>query len=354
VNIQLDELMADRIKLLVVDDSEFMRRAIRRVFETSEQLQVVGEACNGVEALESLHRLQPDVVTLDVHMPVMDGVSTLKRIMIQDPKPTVMLSNLTLEGAKVTFDTLKYGAVDFIPKPSNMGDLDAHDQQRDIIHRIELAARVQIESVRYLRTRTAVPPPTPPNGHPCRHLVAMGAGEGGYGALLKIIPQLKADTPAAFLGVIYADAPYVDAFVDYLNHCSAVHVKRAVDGDRITAGVCYLASGREYLTVQGTPDQPKLLVNPAPFENHKGAINMMMISVAECFAQQAVALILTGSGTDGVEGIGEVLRYGGRIMVQSPGSCLHKEMVQSVLNRHRVSDVVTDGVIATAVNEIFA
>jgi two-component system chemotaxis response regulator CheB len=346
--------MADRIRLLVVDDSDFMRRAIRHVFETSEQLEVVGEARNGVEALERLNRLQPDVITLDVHMPVMDGIATLKRIMIQDPKPTVMLSNLTLEGATVTFDTLKYGAVDFIPKPSNMGDLTAQDQNHDIIRRIQLAAKVQIESIRYLRTSAAAPVPTSVNGRPCHYLVAMGAAEGGYGALLKIIPQLRADLPVAFLVVLYADAPYIDAFVSYLNHCSGVNVKRAVDGERIAAGVCYLACGREYLTVQGSQDEPRLLVNPVPFENHKGAINMMMISLAECFTRQAVGLILTGSGTDGLEGIGEVLRYGGRVLVQEPGSCLHKEMGQSVLNQHRVTAVVTDGAMATAVNDMFA
>jgi two-component system chemotaxis response regulator CheB len=344
--------MTERIRLLVVDDSEFMRRAIRRIFETGDQLEVVGEAANGLEALEMLDRLQPDVITLDVHMPVMDGVSTLKRIMIRNPKPTVMLSNLTLEGAQVTFDTLKYGAVDFIPKPSNMGDPSGADAVRDIVRRIELAARVQIESVRYLRTPAGTAPVTA-NGSPCRYLVTVGAAEGGYGALLKIIPYLRVDLPAAFLVVLHADAPYVDAFVSYLDHCSSLRVQRAVDGRRVEAGVCYVACGKEYVTVDRNREQAVMVVHPAPFENHKGAINMLMISVAENFGPRAAGIILTGSGTDGLEGIGEIFRYGGRVLVQDPDSCLHKQMALSVLKQHGRAEVIADRALAATVNDIF-
>jgi two-component system chemotaxis response regulator CheB len=272
--------------------------------------------------------------------------------MIRNPKPTVMLSNLTLEGAQLTFDTLKYGAVDFIPKPSNLGDLNGEEQVRDIIRRIELAAQVQIESIRYLRTIAPATPATV-NGTPCRYLVAVGAAEGGYGALLKIIPHLRADLPAAFVVVLHADAPYVDAFVTYLGHCSSLRVKRAVDGDRIEAGACYVACGREYVTVERTPAQAALVVHPAPFDNHKSAINMLMISVAENFAGQSGGIILPGSGTDGLEGIGEIVRYGGRALVQEPGSCLHKQMTLSVLEQHRIDDVVADAAMAVTINEIF-
>ena len=145
--------MTNRIKILVVDDSKFIRQAVRRIFESDSQLEVAAEAADGRQALALIPEVDPDVITLDVHMPVMDGISTLKRIMLQHPKPTVMLSNLTMEGATVTFDTLKFGAVDVIAKPSNLGELDLPQQLREINQRVKLASRVQIDSIRYLRTR---------------------------------------------------------------------------------------------------------------------------------------------------------------------------------------------------------
>jgi two-component system chemotaxis response regulator CheB len=346
--------MPDSIKLLVVDDSKFIRGAVSRMFESNSRLQVVGEAANGLEALDLVEKLDPDVITLDVHMPVMDGISTLKRIMIRSPRPTVMLSNLTLEGAKLTFDTLKYGAVDFIPKPSHLSDIDTDEQCREITRRVRLAAGVAMESIRYLRTpgngtgtrRSGVP-------LPCRYLFGVGASEGGYGALLKFIPALRADLPAAFLVVLYADPPYVDAFVSYLQECSTIAVQRAADGRRLTAGTCYLASGREYVTVHPVDGELTLAVNPCPFQSHRGAINMMMFSIAETMQRHSCGIVLTGSGEDGIEGVGEILRTGGRALVQDPASCLHKDTTRGVLARFRVDDVASDTMLAGAVNRFF-
>ena len=345
--------MANRIKILVVDDSKFIRQAVRRIFETDDQLQVTAEAADGKEALALIPRVDPDVITLDIHMPVMDGISTLKRIMLQHPKPTVMLSNLTMEGATVTFDTLKFGAVDVIAKPSNLGELAVSQQMREINHRIKLASQVQIDSIRYLRTRPNGQPVAAANPSACRYLVAVGAAEGGYGALLKILPQLSAGLPAAFLVMLYAEAAYVDAFVSYLDHCSPMSIRRAVNGRPIEAGTCYIACGREYLTVQGSRQEPRLVVNPAPFETRKGSIDMLMFSVAELYAERAVGIVLTGSGRDGVEGVGELIRCGGQALVQEPASCLHKQMAQEVLSLQPVDHSIADAQMAAAVSRMF-
>jgi len=345
--------MANRIKILVVDDSKLIRQAVRRIFETDGQLQVAAEAAHGQQALDLIPRVDPDVITLDVHMPVMDGISTLKRIMLQHPKPTVMLSNLTMEGATVTFDTLKFGAVDVIAKPSNLAELDAARQMQEINQRVKLASQVQIESIRYLRTRPNGHSVPAGNGSSCRYLVAVGAAEGGYGALLKIIPQLSAGLPAAFLVMLYADAPYVEAFVSYLDLCSPMSIRRAVHGDPIEAGTCYIACGREYLTVQGSRKKPRLVVNPAPFETRKGSIDMLMFSVAELFTERALGIVLTGSGRDGVEGVGELIRCGGQALVQEPGSCLHKQMAQEVLSLQPVDHSIPDAEMAAAVSAMF-
>jgi two-component system chemotaxis response regulator CheB len=182
--------MANPYKLLIEDDSKLIRRAVSNIFKDQENFRVVGEAGNGKEALELLNKLNPDVVTLDINMPVMDGLTTLKHIMIKSPRPTVMLSSLTQEGASVTFDALKYGAIDFIPKPSRSNGESLGEQEVNIIKKVKLAAEVKIESVQYIRSIPKEKSNKRPNGNECKSIFAMGSSEGGYGALLKIIPQV--------------------------------------------------------------------------------------------------------------------------------------------------------------------
>lgn len=344
--------MGEPIKLLVVEDSQLIRRAVCRIFESDEHLQVIGEADNGRQALDLLKKIDPDVITLDVHMPEMDGISTLKRIMVQRPKPTVMLSNVTLEGARVTFDTLKYGAVDFISKPSNLGEVLTDVQQREISRRIKMAAGVQMESIRYVRIRNNCGSPQNAVAAECRYLVAVGAAEGGYGALLKTVPHIDVGIPAAFLAILDADAAYRDAFATYLNDCSRLAVKRTLDGDIVKAGTCYLASGSEYVTLQPENGQFRMIVHPSPFEEQRGAINMTMFSVAEIMRENSVGVILTGSGEDGIEGAGEIHRNKGQVLLQHPDACLYKQTVRGVLERFPQSRVLREAEMIKAINQL--
>ncbi len=143
--------MNEPYNLLIVDDSKMMRKAIADIFAADDRIQVAGEAADGEAALEIIPQIDPDVVTLDVNMPVMDGLTTLKHMMIETPKPTVMLSTLTLEGASVTFDALKYGAVDFVPKPSRLDDSTLAGQEETVVRKVALAAQVEIKAVHYFR-----------------------------------------------------------------------------------------------------------------------------------------------------------------------------------------------------------
>ena len=344
--------MGQPIKLLVVEDSQLIRRAVCRIFESDEHLQVIGEADNGLQALDILKKIDPDVITLDVHMPEMDGISALKRIMVQHPKPTVMLSNVTLEGARVTFDTLKYGAVDFIAKPSNLGEVLTDVQQSDIIRRVKMAAGVQMESIRYVRLRNNASSHNNEVAAGCRYLVAVGAAEGGYAALLKTIPHIDASIPAALLAILDADAAYVDAFATYLNDCSRLAVKRTLDGEIVKAGACYLASGNEYVTLQPQNGHFRMIVHPSPFKDRQGAINMMMFSVAEIMRENSVGVVLTGSGEDGIEGAGEIHRNNGQVLLQHPDACLYKQTVRGVLERFPQSRVLTEAEMTGAINQL--
>jgi two-component system chemotaxis response regulator CheB len=345
--------VSDPIRILVVDDSPVMRRSLREIFAQNGEITLAGEASNGREALGKLHELDPQVVILDVNMPVMDGITALKHIMISHPKPTVMLSAYTQEGAKVSFDVLRYGAVDFIPKPSQSLSISMEGQSEVIRHRVRLAAKVQVEAIRYVR-----PIPRPTIGVQRRpgeykYLFALGASVGGYSSFLKLIPHLVPTVPAAFLGVLYADSRHVDAFVEYLNEYSAITVRRARSGEPIEGGTFYLAAGDEYLTVHHNGGGHTLEVNPCPFAHHRGSINMLMLSVVEAMGNHTVGIILSGADEDGLEGIREILRVGGTAVVQDPRSCLCKDAPARVIDKCKVDLIVSDNEMARNINEFF-
>ncbi len=342
--------MKEPIKLLIVDDSKLMRRVISKIFESDESVKVVGEAANGKEALDMIPELNPNVITMDINMPVMDGLTTLKHVMIKYPRPVVMLSTLTQDGAAVTFDALKYGAVDFIHKPSNSQPSSLEEQCHSIIKKINMAAGVEIRDFKYLRSNPAAKKEEKKET-PCKYICAMGAAEGGYSALLKIIPHLNPELPAAFLVVLYEASRNVDAFARYLDENSSIGVRRAIDGESIEAGSCYLVSGKQYVTLHSFYGEYSLAVNAAPFTTQKGGINMLMFSVAEIMKENGIGIILSGSGDDGTEGLAEIVRTGGLSVVQDTKSCLYKEMAASAMEKCKVNLVIPDSNIAAEINK---
>jgi two-component system chemotaxis response regulator CheB len=336
---------------LIVDDSKLMRRVIADILEKDSRLEVAGEAADGNEALEKIAELTPDVVTLDINMPRMDGITALKHIMIKHPTPTVMLSTLTQEGADITFDALRFGAVDFVHKPSNRQPEELENQAQAIVRKVILAADVKLDAVRLNRGKPKPKAFDAGGGHKCKHLCALGASEGGYGALLKVIPHLHPALPAAVLAVLYEASPHVDAFTGYLDKNSAFTVKRAKDGTTIEPGVCYIASGKEYLTVYSFYGEYSLSVNASPFPTRRGSINMLLLSLAERAEQNAVGVLLSGAGDDGAEGVCEVMRLGGAAIVQDPETCLHREMPEAAIAQCNGVAVHPDTQIAAALNK---
>lgn len=337
-------------KILVVDDSAFIRKVIRGIFAADRDLKVIGEAENGREALKMIPELNPDIVTLDINMPEMDGLTTLKHIMIQFPRPTVMFSTLTKEGARETFDALRYGAVDFLQKPSNRDSKKIDDQKRLILEKIKSAVAVEMDTVRYLR-RTANP-----NGGPdqaanrCEGIIGLGAAEGGYSAFLKIIPQLRPELPVAYLGVLHAESANIDAFVDYLDEYCAMPILRAEDGAAVMAGVFYLAGGDQYVNLTQADSGYRFEVSPSPFPERQAAIDQAFISIAEQMGDSAVGVLLTGKGEDGLEGIGEIMRVGGSAIVQTPETCLCKEKSRAAIARFENQHLAPVQLIGEAIN----
>lgn len=345
--------MSNAYKLLVVDDSKIMRDAITSIFDDDLDIEVVGSASNGVEALKAIEELQPNCITMDVSMPVMDGISTLKHVMIRNPISVVMLSSFTTVGSSITFDALRYGAVDFISKPAAADVKELQKKLEEIRHKIKFAADVEVESIKYIRNygRGKSVHHFGSNEN-CRKVVVMGAGEGGYGALLKLIPQLRADQPAAYIVTMYAAPEHVDAFTAYLNDCSAVRVQRAEHNEVIQSGVCYLCAGEEYTTLDKQADgRFSLHVNPAPFKSRRGTVDMLLFSVADILAENCLGIILSGAGSDGTEGLEEVVRMGGSAIVQDPKSCLSEEMPVNAQLMVVAAKVIADVNVAAGVHD---
>ena len=341
------------IKVLIVDDSAVVRKILTDELSRYDDIEIVGTAVDPYVAREKIVKLRPDVITLDINMPEMDGLSTLKHIMIKHPTPTVMFSALTREGATETFDALRFGAIDFMPKPSQSKGDDIADQERLILQKVKIAAGVEIGAVRMLRTSHRETLENPPRAMDAEGIAVFGASEGGYGALLKIIPQLPPDLPAAYMVILYATPDHVTAFADYLNANSAITVKRAVDGQPVRGGICYLAAGSEYASLHLTAGRMTMQVNPSPFPERRGAINMLMLSVSEIMQNQTIGVVLSGKGNDGAEGSAEVRRVGGTVIMQDPRTCLFQEMVQAALKAAKADHICSDQEIASAIKTAF-
>ncbi|MCP4747937.1 MAG: response regulator [Desulfobacteraceae bacterium] len=332
------------LKVLVVDDSSIIRKVLSQMIGSDHNKVVVGEAVHGKEALDLLDTIKPDVITLDINMPVMDGLTTLKHIMIKRPTPTVMISALTQEGATETFDALKYGAIDFLPKPSRVKGENLSTQKAEIIRKLDLASSVQMNSVRYLRSSRYDKKQNYLHERPYRNVVAIGAAEGGYGALLNLIPHLRKDLPVTYIAAMHQPAKHVDAFVNYLNHFCPMDIHRIKDGARLSGGTCYLAAAGESVSiVEGS--QIEISSNS---KDH--TINRLMESVSESNQQNAVGVILTGAGEDGVEGLGKIIEKGGTSFVQDPVSCLFKLTPLLTAKRYDIDYLVSGKQMAGAIN----
>jgi len=344
------EISGKPLNVLVVDDSRMIRRVLSDIIESRGDKKVVGEAENGKEALSLLKTTEPDVITLDINMPVMDGLTTLKHIMINNPTPTIMISALTQEGAAETFDSLKYGAVDFLAKPKSVKGGDLASQQEEILRKIELVAAVQIESIRYLRRPIREKSKTLTDPSASSNVLTIGVSEGGYGALLNVIPRIKADAAAAYVAVMRQSPEHIDAFARYLDNCSELSVERAVEGTILANGTCYLAAAKEHVSIGFSGNRPCITRHPNNRNGGGEAIDQLMISAAEHLKDKASGIILTGTGSDGIKGLGEIIKTGGAAFVQDPRSCLFKETPTLATELYTVDNTVSDKQMAGAIN----
>ena len=276
------------IKVLIVDDSNLLRSVMKEMLAKDDQLQIVGEADNGLKAIELIQKLKPDVVTLDVNMPVMDGLTAIKHIMIKCPTLVVMLSTLTGQGSHETFEALRYGAVDYLQKPSSLAKDDFKSQHELIVSRVKNAARAGIKAIRYLRPVQVTDRNDRTNARRCEHVFAINTTYGGYGALLGLIPEIDPSVQASFLSVIYATPSNVGCLLPATSRSTVPwRVKRAADGQGMDSGTCYLASAYEDISVKKDADGVFIGLQPKDSCESQQASNRLMTSLAEAFKDRA-------------------------------------------------------------------
>ncbi len=344
----MDSNANNKIRVLVVDDSALMSRQIAGILNDDDKIVVVGRAKDGREALEMVAGLKPDVVTMDVEMPRMNGITALKHIMVRHSVPTVMISALTTEGARTTFDALKYGAIDVIAKPSRREDESLDSQKADIISKVRRAAAIRTGRSRYLRMGQAASAPEKSSGGPCDHstrFIGLGAGTGGYYGLLRIIPSLTRDFQDVIVVVLLVARRYVTPFVSYLETHSSVPVKTVHGVETPEKGTCYICSGQDGTALLKGSDGNALFRLGTPKSGSSSPVNQLLFSLS-AFGSRSVGVIMTGSGTDGADGITAIRKAGGIGVVQDITNCLDPQMPIATLQKDSVEKILPDFLMA--------
>lgn len=344
-----------KIKVLVVDDSAFMRKVISDIINSQNDMQVVGVARNGEEALQKAQELGPDVVTLDVEMPVMDGITALKKIMETDPVPVVMLSSLTQNGAEMTMKALQLGAVDFVPKPSGTISLDIAKVSEDIVRKVRIAALARPQIRRLFSgagslgsvARPVSPgiPLSRPVGGRLEKLVLIGTSTGGPKALHEVIPRLPGDLEAGVLIVQHMPPGFTASLAARLDGISGLRVKEAEHGEVIAPGTAYVAPGDYHLLVMTDKETGlgRLLVNltfDPPVSGHRPSVDAMFESVARSFWGHIVGVIMTGMGQDGAKGVIHLKKRGAKIIAEDSSTCIVFGMPKAAIETGQVDKVV--------------
>jgi two-component system, chemotaxis family, protein-glutamate methylesterase/glutaminase len=335
--------MQNRIRAFVVDDSGFVVASVKKKLETDSEIEVVGSARDGKEAIEKIRTLKPDVITLDVVMPEMDGLAVLEQVMAWQPTPVVMLSALTSEGAATTIRALELGAVDFFLKPSILHP--AGDETGDTL--IEKVKRAAISKMRPFGL-TQRPQITPKNKETSLKwqsfssqkfpVVVIGSSTGGPRALMQLIPALPSDFPAAILIVQHMPPLFTKSLAERLNHVSRIKVDEASEGSMIEAGQALLAPG-SYHMVAGKGNCIKLNQDP-PVLGVRPSIDVTMKSVVEVNSIPVLGIVLTGMGSDGTLGASYIKAAGGKIIAQDESTCAVYGMPQSVIKAGYVNKVL--------------
>ncbi|MDI9611052.1 MAG: chemotaxis response regulator protein-glutamate methylesterase [Archaeoglobaceae archaeon] len=323
------------MRVLVVDDSALVRLRVSEIFR-KEGFEVF-TARDGDEALEKVRKVDPDVITLDVNMPKIDGLKALEKIMREKPRPVIMLSSLTHEGAKETIEALRLGAVDFIAKPS--GGIE--EIAEELVRKIKIASTVNPNVIRLQNLRKLRGEVVRKKWNVRKELcVLIGSSTGGPSALEQVIPRLPADFPAPVFIVQHMPPNFTKQLAERLNETSEIEVKEAEDNERIREGVAYIAPGGKHMKLRKALNVLRIKIfDGEPVNNVKPSVDVTANSVAEVYGGNAVGVLLTGMGEDGARGMKKLHELGGKIIACSEDTCIVFGMPKAAIELGAVDSV---------------
>jgi two-component system chemotaxis response regulator CheB len=335
--------MSEKIRVLVVDDSALMRKLIPQVLQRDSSIEVVGTAMDGSMGLKKIEELRPNVVTLDLDMPRMDGIEMLRQIMRKHHVPVIVVSAHTERSASLTLKALALGAFDFVAKPQDAASGHIEQIAAELALKIKVAASSGAPKmiITVPDTRRKAPRRSAQASGPSR-VVAIGISTGGPNALQYLFSQLSEDFPGCILVVQHMPEGFTDMFARRLNECSAIDVKEARSGDLLLAGRALICPGNRHMKVRRLPHGDiAVLVDLPRVNGHRPSVDVLFQSVAQEFGSSALAVLMTGMGDDGAAGLGAVKSAGGLTIAQSPDTCVVDSMPRAGIERGWASRVVS-------------
>jgi len=347
---------ADRIRVLVVDDSALMRKLLVRILETARDIEVVGTAIDGDFAIGKIAALRPHVVTLDLDMPRLNGLLTLRQIVERWELPVVLVSSYTARGADLTLEGLAAGAVDFVTKPKKVLSIALDQVGAELLEKIRAAAGLRVRQLQLDSAPTETPArsresSTSRSSNP-DFVVAIGISTGGPAALSYVLPQIRRDFPGALLVVQHMPEGLTARFAERLARRCAIDVREAGAGQRILPARALIAPGGSHLEVRrdGEAGVARISKQP-PVRGLRPSADVLFFSVAEAYGSRALGIVMTGMGEDGAEGLRAIRKAGGRTIAQDQDSSVVFGMPRAAIERGAAEEVMPLSRIADYLNQ---
>ncbi|MFH1323195.1 MAG: chemotaxis response regulator protein-glutamate methylesterase [Methanobacteriota archaeon] len=343
-----------RIKVLVVDDSALMRKIITDMLVSDPEIEVIGKAHNGKDAIEKVSRLKPDVVIMDIEMPVLDGLQVLGYIMSECPAPVIILS--TENSADMTITAFQYGAVDFLQKPSGSISLDITSLKDELIKKVKAAAGVKTANLGFIEKKKIQEKLEPEmvKNERSRKIVVIGTSTGGPRALQQVIPLLPQNLDAAVLVVQHMPPVFTKSLADRLDKQSLIKVREAKEGDHVEPGTIFVAPGDYHMTVKqqkidGKTVEVISLNRDEKVNGVRPSVDVLLNSVAQIYRKDALGVILTGMGSDGSNGIRKIKQAGGKVIAEDESTCVIYGMSRAIIEQKLADYILPINLIAEGI-----
>ena len=351
--------MRQKIKVLIVDDSAFMRKSLSIMLTSDANIEICGTAKNGLEGYNLAKELHPDIITLDVEMPVMDGLTALKLIMKDAPTSVLMVSSLTTEGAESTIKAFELGAIDFISKEQSFVSVNISKIKEDLIHKIKSIVYHKRTTIfatnQSIKTKSDIPKNVskgilPKIGYKA---IAIGVSTGGPISLQKVVPLLVENLNVPVFIVQHMPPKFTKSLAERLNTMSKLTVKEAEHGDLVEINTVYIAPGGKHINFVSIGNKVKIILTDQPDNSlHRPSVDVMLHSAISVYGKYLLGVIMTGMGKDGLLGIEELNKLGGKCLAQNEHSCVVYGMPKAVVDAGFADAVVPLGQIAYKINTV--